>query len=748
MPIRLLALLAAIAGGASLVAAQQPGQVKSAAGRQAPTTRATRTTTAPTIDGRLDDPAWAQAPVISGFIQNEPNDGRSVTERTEVRMLFDDQAIYIGAWLFDSDPSAIVAGESRRDVDLTQLDAFLMVVDTYQDRQNAFVFGTSPMGVEYDGQVTREGEGGSGQNVNITATRQQRGAGAGLNVNWDGNWTVAATRDGAGWYAEFRIPFSTLRYPKGGAQSWGLNFSRNIRRKNEQAFWAPVPRQYTLLRVSLAGTVEGLDAPAQRVVSFTPYALGSTRRDFSVPKTTTEADVGGDFKYGVTQSLTLDLTYNTDFAQVEVDDQQVNLTRFSVFFPEKRTFFLENAGTFAVGTPETAELFFSRRIGIGPNGRTVPLLGGARLSGKSGGTTLGFLNIQAQARDDIDPQNYGVVRVMRELPNRSRIGGVVVSRFNTDSTGDRNLTYGLDGRLGLGDRILVDGYAALTDTPGLKGNQYAWSLGASYTDRNWEGGVAVRDLAENFNPEVGFLVRDSYYFLTARVLRHVRTPSISWLRELRPHVTFWEYRDRDWFVENRLVHIDSHVEFANGAFFQLPGINFTTDGLQQPFEIADGVIIPAGTYHNWYWGFAYNTDLSAPLSVQGRLDIGGLYSGSRVAAYGTVNGRWGPMVGSVRYSWNDVKLPEGDFVRKLVGLKLAYSFTPRIYLQGLAQYSNESRSFQGNLRLGWLTAAGTGLYVVYNDAELDGDGTDGEAPGWRPQERALIIKFTKLFDFR
>ncbi|MEK6596883.1 MAG: carbohydrate binding family 9 domain-containing protein, partial [Gemmatimonadota bacterium] len=186
MPIRLLALLTAIAGGASPVAAQQPGQVQSGAAREVPTARATRTTAAPTIDGRLDDPAWVQAPVISDFIQNEPNDGRPVTERTEVRILFDDQAIYLGAWLFDSDPSAIVAGESRRDVDLTQLDAFLMVVDTYKDRQNAFVFGTSPMGVEYDGQVTREGEGGSGQNVNITATRQQRGAGAGLNINWDG----------------------------------------------------------------------------------------------------------------------------------------------------------------------------------------------------------------------------------------------------------------------------------------------------------------------------------------------------------------------------------------------------------------------------------------------------------------------------------------------------------------------------------------------------------------------------------
>ena len=748
MPTRLLALLASVAGVVSPVTAQQaPGQVTPTS--SAPTTRATRSATPPTIDGRLDDPVWAQATVITDFIQNEPNDGSPATERTEVRILFDDRAIYIGAWMFDSDPGSIVAGESRRDVDLTQLDSFLMVLDTYRDRQNAFVFGTSPMGVEYDGQVSREGEGGFGQNISANAVRQQRGAGAGLNVNWDGNWTVASGRDGQGWYAEFRIPFSTLRYPQGGEQSWGLNFSRNIRRKNEQAFWASVPRQYTLYRVSLAGALEGLEAPSQQVASVTPYVLGSTRHDYTLPETFSEGDVGVDVKYGITQSLMLDLTYNTDFAQVEVDDQQVNLTRFSVFFPEKRPFFLENAGTFAVGTPETSELFFSRRIGIGPDNQTVPLLGGARLSGKVGGATVGLLNIQARGRDDIAPQNYGVVRLMQELPNRSRIGGVVVTRFNTDSTGDRNLTFGIDGRLGLGDRVLLDSYVGLTDTPGLSGEQYSWSLAGSYTSRDWEGGLAIRDQAENFNPEVGFLIRDSYYFLTARILRHVRVPSISWLRELRPHVLFWEYRDRDWFVEDRLVHIDNHVEFSNGAFFQLPGLNFITQGLQEPFEIADGVVIPAGSYHNWYWGFAYNTDLSAPLSVQGRLELGGFYSGHRVTANGTVNGRVGPLVASIRYSWNDVKLPEGDFVRKLVGLKLAYSFTPRIYVQGLAQYSNESNSFQGNLRFGWLNAAGTGLYVVFNDVEQNAlDDPDGSERSWGPQERALIIKFTKLFDIR
>jgi hypothetical protein len=699
--------------------------------------RAARAEIPPVIDGRPDDPVWQTAPLIDGFIQHEPFDGRPATERTEVRILYDKDAVYVGAWLYDSDPSGIVRGEARRDVNLDELDAFQIVFDTYRDRQNAFVFGTTPAGVEYDGQVTKEGDTGFGATPK-TDRRAQAGSGGGLNLNWDGDWSVKTSMDAHGWYAEFRIPFSTLRYDRGGPQVWGANFARNIRRKNEQVFWTPIPRQYLLYRVSLAGVLEGIEAPARRVATVTPYVLGNVHRDYALPDASTKLEVGGDAKFGLTQSLTLDLTYNTDFAQVEVDDQQVNLTRFSLFFPEKRPFFLENAGSFAVGTPETVELFFSRRIGIGLDREEVPLLGGARVTGKVGGFSVGALDIQAQSRDSISPNNYGVVRMFKELPNRSRVGGVFISRFNTDDGGDYNLTYGIDGQWGVGQSLLFEGYAAQTQTPGRDGADYAWNLSGNYKDRDWEFGLAYRAVQEDFNPEVGFVSYGNTQFLSYTALRHLRTPNVSWFREFRPHVTVRQYMDFDGFITNRLIHVDNHFQFANGAFFQLPALNFTRDGLRDPFEIRPGIVIPVGTYDNFFFGFSYNTNLSSPLSVSGRIELGGFYSGTKQSNQVTVVGRFGDFLGELKSSFDHVTLPEGNFDASLVSAKLAYSFTPHIYVQSQVQYNNETENVSANVRFGWLNAAGTGLFLVYNGLEYT-----GLEPG--PVDRAFTIKFTRLF---
>ncbi len=457
---RLLPLLFVVAAWATRVAAQE-----------APITSAAPVTEPPVIDGRLDDGVWAQGELIDGFVQREPLEGTPVSQRTEVRVLRDGEALYIGAWLYDEDPSSIVFGQTRRDASLTDSDAFAMIFDTYHDRQNGFVFATTPAdrqngfvfattpaGIEYDGQVANEGQGGGGG-----GGRQQRGSAGGFNLNWDGSWEVATTTDERGWYAEFRIPFSTLRYREGGEQTWGLNFERRIRRNNEQSVWAPLPRQFSIYRVSLAGTME-LDAPVRRIVTVTPYVLGEAFKDYEAtsPEWSADPKIGGDAKIGVTQSLTLDLTVNTDFALVEVDDQRVNLTRFPLFFPEKRPFFLENAGSFTVGSARSAELFFSRRIGL-VQGSEVPILAGARLTGKVGGLQVAALNIQTDDLHQFDPvdsmdveisprNNFGVVRVFQEFANRSRLGGIFVSRLNTQQTSDYNLSYGLDGRLGIGQR--------------------------------------------------------------------------------------------------------------------------------------------------------------------------------------------------------------------------------------------------------------------------------------------------------
>ena len=340
---------------------------------RAPVGKAARAAEPPLIDGHLDDVAWDEAPILSGFVQREPVEGEPVSERTEVRLVYDESALYVGAWMFVDDPSTIVVGETRRDASLANTDAFAMVIDTYLDRQNGFVFGTTPAGIEFDGQVTRDGQGAG----TTGGRRQQAGSGGGFNRNWDGAWEVATSIDENGWYAEFRIPFDTLRYLEGGAQTWGLNFTRGIRIRNERSVWSPIPRQFTMFRVSLAGTLTEFEAPSRKIFTVTPYVLGDVSRDYTRESAASgDGTIGGEAKIGLTQSLTLDLTVNTDFAQVEVDDLQVNLTRFPLFFPEKRPFFLENAGSFSVGSPRSAELFFSRRIGLS-EGESVPIQGRA-----------------------------------------------------------------------------------------------------------------------------------------------------------------------------------------------------------------------------------------------------------------------------------------------------------------------------------------------------------------------------------
>ncbi|HSG50361.1 MAG TPA: DUF5916 domain-containing protein [Longimicrobiales bacterium] len=702
------------------------------------------------VDGRLDEVAWNGAPALGGFVQSEPSQGSPASEETVVRVLYDDDALYVGAWLMDRDAGSLTLGETRRDAALDETDALAFVLDTYLDRQNGYVFGTTPAGIEYDGQVTKEGEGGFG------GARFVQGSGAGVNTNWDGAWEVATTRDGAGWYAEFRIPFSTLRYGRGGEQRWGFNVVRRIRRKNEESFWAPIPRQFDLYRISMAGTLEGIQAPFRRSAQVTPYVLGSTRWAYldengdaylnGASRRTDEFEVGGDAKLTLNPSLTLDLTVNTDFAQVEVDDQQVNLTRFNLFFPEKRPFFLENAGTFSVGNPQSVELFFSRRIGIA-DGAPVPILGGGRLTGRALGLNVGLLNIQTEEVQGVTAaDNFGAARIFKEWENRTRLGGIFVSRLNTQDGDDYNLTYGLDGRLGIGESLTLDGYAALTETPGVSGGEHAVSVSADYTSFNWEWGGAFREVGEGFNPEVGFIDRGAYRFYSARLLRKYRFDRWEWFRELRPHVSYREYTDLDGFTETRLLHVDSHFEFSNGAFFQLPAVNFTREGLKEPFEISPGVVVPAGTYDHVEWGFRYNTDRSAFLSLDGRITVGGFYGGNRAGSDATLSARFGDtFVAGLRVDYNDVNLPAGDFETFLVGLRTAYSFTPRIYLQSLLQYNDRTDTFSANLRFGWLNTAGTGLFIVYNDlSNTETFERVGIPRG--PLDRTLIVKFTRQFN--
>jgi hypothetical protein len=451
-----------------------------------PAARATQAAKAPVVDGNIaDDAAWTGVEPITDFWQTAPDAGAPASERTEVRIIYTDDTLYVGVVLHDSSPSGLTVSESRRDSSLDDADSFRIILDTYRDGQNGFVFGTNPAGLEYDGQVNNEGAGGG--TGTALGVRQQGGSNSGFNLNWDGAWQVRTATSESGWTAEFAIPFRTLRYEAGTDREWGLNFQRTIRRRKEIAYWAPLPIQFDLLRLSLAGSLTGLNLPTQRNLRLVPYALGAARQRATSGNARLFGDIGVDAKYSVTPSLTLDATLNTDFAQVEVDEQQVNLDRFNLFFPEKRPFFLENAGLFAVGSPGEAEVFFSRRIGIASTGEPIPILGGARLSGRTGPVSIGLLNMQTDDEDGITPaNNFTVARVQRELGGRSNLGAIYVGRHTTGSgfqllpgqppVPDSNHAFAADGRWGIGQRMLISGFVARTATPGVSSGQHAYQL--------------------------------------------------------------------------------------------------------------------------------------------------------------------------------------------------------------------------------------------------------------------------------
>jgi hypothetical protein len=387
----------------------------------------------PSIDGLVDEAIWSSVQPFNAFIQQEPDEGRPATEHTEIRFLLDRQSLYIGVINFDSEPDNLVVTESRRDADLADTDSIQILLDTFNDGQNAFVFGTNPFGIEYDGQVRAEGQTGQGGGGG--------GGSTGFNLNWDADWTVRTRRTARGWEAEFAIPLKTLRYAPGEERTWGVNALRNIRRKNEQVFLSPVPRGYNLHRVSVAGRLHGLSLPVRRDLRLVPYVSGTLNDDRTLVIDTVRrsGDVGLDFKWGVRADLTLDLTVNTDFAQVEADEQQVNLTRFRLFFPEKRAFFLENAQLFQLGQPQNVDLFFSRRIGLSAAGEPIDIVAGGRLSGKLGGYNVGLLNMQTDAAvdrrtgDTVAPaNNFTVLRIQREVA-RSTFGAMFVGRQGVGS---------------------------------------------------------------------------------------------------------------------------------------------------------------------------------------------------------------------------------------------------------------------------------------------------------------------------
>ena len=710
----------------------------------------------PTLDGDvLGDPVWAAADPVSGFRQSAPDEGQPATERTEVRVVFTADTIFFGIVCYDRDPSSIIVSDSRRDSSMNNADSFQMVLDTFSDQQNGFVFGTTPAGQEYDGQVINEGGGrslfGGGGGGGFS-----RGSGGGFNLNWDGAWQVRTQISEIGWSAEFAIPFRTIRYPAREDQSWGVNFQRNIRRRNETAFWAPLPRQYNLYRVSMAGQLAGMEAPIGFTgnLQLTPYVVGEVATRDVAPDRDPLAlgDFGADLKYSVTSGLTLDATYNTDFAQVEVDNQQINLDRFNLFFPEKRPFFLENAGVFTVNNMSPAsgmnlgqtELFFSRRIGISDAGEQIPILVGARLSGKiSDAVTVGFINMQTEALDGTRPaNNFTVARVRRDLPNRSSVGGLFVNRQATGSQAlgnDYNRTYAVDGRWGIGQNGLVQGFVGRTETPGRTGRDHALSLSGRYDSETWRLISGYQEDGEDFNPEVGFVRRTGFRKFDVGVNNTSRPEGFLKFQELQPHMSFTRFWNFAGVMETSFLHLHFQGEFEDSSSASVQ-YNVRSEAVFDEFTVS-GIPVPPGRYdlnEAQYW---YDSDRSAPISLGMRTTVAGFFGGDIVTLRPSIRARYGETFNlSLSYSRNDIDLPNGSVVTNLTRVTFAYNFSPRLFAKTLLQHNDSADLWSVNFRVGWLQDANTGLFFVYNETEGIGDVVPFFAG------RSVILKYSYLFD--
>ena len=708
------------------------------------TVRAVRLSGPIRLDGVLDEPFYTDTPSIGDFVQAVPDNGAAPTERTEAWIGFDDTDIYVSARNWDSAPeSEWVANEMRRDTNqLRNNDSCGVMFDTFYDRRNGVMFYTNPLGALAEFAIANEGN---------------------PNMDWNPIWDVRVGRFDGGWTVEMRIPFKSLRYRPGRDQTWGLQLRRAIRRKNEWNHLTFLPLSAAgggsqgAFRVSRGGTLVGLQAPpSSRVVEFKPYGIAGTSTDLAVDpaiRNDLYADGGADLKVGITDNLTADFTYNTDFAQVEVDEQQVNLTRFSISFPEKRDFFLEGRGIFDFGSSggggfggggvSAPAMFFSRRIGL-QGGTPVPILGGGRVTGKLGAFDVGALSIQTDDVSSVNTEstNFSVVRLRRDIFRRSSIGVLFENRSRSASATGSNQAYGLDGSFSFVEDLNLLGYYTTTRTEGRTGSDDSYRAQVDYAGDLFGGRVDHLFVGEDFNPEIGFLRRRGLRETYVSTRYSPRPASIDWIRQftLSANVDYLENHPVG-YVESREFQGRFQIELENSDSFSA---NFSEsyENLQDTFNIATGVAIPDGRYDFRSVNVSYGFGLQRPYSGNLSAEYGSFYDGTRTTlGFQRARIEVTPQLSlepSLAFNWVD--LPGGNFTQHVASTRVSYSFSPRLYLSGLVQYGTSSDALSANLRLRWEYAPGSEVFIVYTE-ERDTDVFDRFS---ELSNRGLVIKVTRL----
>jgi len=674
------------------------------------------------VDGLLDDEVWKRAQPITNFVQSDPMEGEPATEPTKVWVAFDTNTLYIAAYCYDEKPDELVLNDIREDFTPGSQDSFEVILDTFADRRNAFVFITNPAGARSDQQSTNEGRE--------------------VNTSWDAVWSVQTNVVSDGWTLEMSIPFKSLRFEQ-DQPFWGINFSRRIRRKNEITYWSLVPRQFQIYRVSLAGNLVGLkQGNPGRNLRVKPYVAARTLRDTGKVRFSGNGDVGLDVKYGLTPSLTLDVTVNPDFAQAEADEQEVNLTQFSQFFPEKRDFFLENSGIFFVGDVQRSRIgnratsgprrdtdllpFFSRRIGLTEDGREIPVNAGGRLTGRIGGMSIGALAIQTRKTGTDRGNNYSVLRVRQDISERVSFGSIFLMRQAKDYADDYNRVWGFDANVRIFESLDWAGSFLKTQTPGLTDGQYSYRTSYLYESPIFYSRGGFLQIGENFRDDLAYYRRVGIRKWTQDFGLRLRPKGMSrfGLRELQPHANMSYYTDLSGQLAAKRIHKAFSFHFNSYIY-------------------AKGEPIPVGRYGWDEWWTRLNSDPSRTISASGTIIWGDLWSGTQRTFQGQVSVKPGyqfqATFGLQRTSAK-LNLPRIDFVTSMLTLRTNYSFNTNMFFDSLLQYDRVRERMNTNVRFNLIHRPLSDLFVVYNEQRFVTD--EPIIPG-----RAVIVKFTQMMTF-
>ncbi|MSO19017.1 MAG: hypothetical protein EXQ56_00905 [Acidobacteria bacterium] len=753
--------------------------------------RAAKAAGAFVLDGVFDEAAWKDAPVTSSFVQKDPNEGAAASEKTEFRVVYTTSTLYVGVTAYDSDPQAIVASERRRDGNLDNDDNLTLVMDTFHDHRNSYRFKTNALGTQADALITDEGNN--------------------TNEDWDENWQVASRITETGWTAEFAFPFKSLRLPmEDGAPAWGLDVERLIRRKNEDTFWANYHRGFEVESVSQAGHLNGIsEIETGLKLRIKPYVLGGFShtaeqrashecRPSDTPfqngltgETCSNSNAGIEvIKYRITQSLTADLTFRTDFAQTEVDDQEVNLDRFPLFYPEKREFFQEGAGVFEFGIAQNengqavSKLFHSRQIGLSPRRLPIPIVGGGRITGRIGGLIVGMMNVQterfqvrtetntptgvARFEENIAASNYSIFRVKRDVLNRSNIGGFFLNRevggFNVRNpdgqiVNDRNKIYGADATFVFYRYLSMSGVVANSDDPRTTGRDWFTSADVKWDSDEFNLQASWHTVEANFRDDLGFIPRKDRKDVSPQIAWRPRPDGNKLIRQLIFRLRTDYTMNSKNVLQTRVSHSAFEMRLQNGDLFGwVPHVRFDT--FAAPFSNRAGVwIIPPGSY-SW-WNNALRYGLNPGRRISGQIINWawhvGYYGGGtlhdinfnpRIRITNQLSGQVGYGISKATFPTRmcvDKTVQECGFTDHVVNARLNYNFNNQWLTSSIIQYNNVDHIWGMNFRLNYIFRPGDDFFLIYNEGRRFRDENSGLAYG--PNERTLQAKLTYSFDF-